>query len=124
MFGIRLKALRKERRLTLDDISGALGFTRSTYAGYEQEYRKPPLDSLEVLANYHNVSVDYILGLTNDRDPKKVETNMEEYLKKGDLNWGGVPLTDEELKPIRDLLEMIVRDRLPHDINTNKKSRQ
>ena len=114
MYSVRLRELRKEFRYTLDDIAKKLDIARSTYAGYETGHRKPSLETLSQLATIYNVSTDYILGLTNERDPKKVEYNASEYLKKEDLNWNGIPLSDEELKPIRDLLEVIVRDRIPN----------
>lgn len=113
MYGVRLKELRKEKRLTIDECSADLGINRSTYNGYERRFRKPPIEFLAKAAQYYNVSTDYIIGLTDERDPKIVESNVQEYLKKGNLNWDGVPLTDEELKPIREILEIVVRDRLP-----------
>lgn len=113
MYGNRLRELRKEKNLTIDEMAAQLEFTRSTYAGYERKFRKPPLDAITKIAKFHDVSTDYLLGLTEEREPKKVEYNMKEYLKKGNLNWGGVPLNEEELKPIRELLEIVVRDRLP-----------
>lgn len=113
LYGQRLRELRKEKRWTLEEVANKIGISRSAYAGYEQETRKPTITTLIALSNLHNISVDYILGLTNDRNIKEVENNVHEYLKKDNLTWDGVPLTDEELKPIRDLLEIIVRDRLP-----------
>ena len=114
MYGERLKGLRKERNMTIEDLSTALGFPRSTYAGYETEKRKPSIETIIRLAEFYNVSTDYILGLSDDRDPKKVENNIKEYLKKEGLNWDGRPLSDEELKPIKEILEIVVRDRLPN----------
>mgnify|MGYP001943275663 FL=1 len=113
MYGVRLRILRKANGWTIDDMADRLNIGRSTYAGYETEHRKPSIETLSELAKIFNVSTDYILGLTDDKDPKKVENNAYEYLKKENLNWNGVPLSDEELKPIRDLLEVVVRDRLP-----------
>lgn len=113
MFGDRLRELRVSRNWSIEDVSNKIGIGTSTYGGYEKEYRKPPIQNLIKLANLYDVSVDYILGLTNEKNIKDIEYNAYEYLKKGDLNWKGIPLTDEELKPIRDLLEVVVRDRLP-----------
>ena len=118
MYSVRIRELRKEHRYTLDDIAQRLGIARSTYAGYETGHRKPAIETLFEIAKIYNVSTDYILGLTDEKDPKKIEYNASEYLKKGNLNWDGIPLTDEELKPIRDLLEVIVRDRLPKRHNS------
>jgi hypothetical protein len=40
--------------------------------------------------------------------------------REKDFHFDGVPLTDEELKPLRDLLEVVVRDRLPKLIQKEK----
>lgn len=114
MFGIRLKNLRKAKNWTIDDVSQKIEVGRSTYAGYETERRKPPIETISKLAAIHDVSTDYILGLTDEPSPNRIEYNASEYLKKDDLNWNGVPLSDQELKPIRDLLEVVIRDRLPN----------
>ncbi|WP_373896349.1 helix-turn-helix domain-containing protein [Virgibacillus sp. CBA3643] len=114
MYGERLKYLRKERHWTIEDVSEKIGVGHSTYAGYEREYRKPPIETLSAFAELYGVSTDYILGLTDEKEPKKIEYNASEYLKKENLNWDGVPLTDEELKPIRDLMEVVIRDRMPN----------
>lgn len=113
MYGKRLKNLRNDKRLTMEELSNELDMRRSTYAGYEKETRKPPIDVLITLADYHNVSVDYILGLTDNPVSNKQNNDIKEYLMSGKFTWDGVPLSEDELKPIKDLLEIVVRDRLP-----------
>ena len=114
MYGERLKRLRKERGLTIDEVSEKLDLARSTYAGYETENRKPPIENIIKFAEFHDTSVDYILGLTDNRQSKKNDTEFSLYLKNENLTWNGVPLSEEELKPIKDILEIVVRDRLPY----------
>ena len=113
MYGSRLKELRNKAHWTIEEVAEKLEVSRSTYAGYETEDRKPPINNLIKLSKLFNVSVDYILGLTDEPDIKELEYDVSKYLKKENLNWNGAPLTDEELSPIRDLLEVIVRDKLP-----------
>lgn len=114
MFGVRLKELRTKRRWTIEEVAEKIDVGRSTYAGYETEDRKPPIQNLIKLSKLFDVSVDYILGLTDEPDIKNLEYNASNYLKKDNLHWNGVPLSDKELGPIIDLLEVIVRDRLPN----------
>lgn len=113
MYGERLKGLRKNRHWTIEEVAEKLGVGRSTYAGYEVEDRKPPIQNLIKLSKLFEVSVDYILGLTDEPDIKELEYDASKYLRKDNLNWNGVPLTEDELAPIVELLEVIVRDRLP-----------
>ncbi|RKH76993.1 helix-turn-helix domain-containing protein [Corallococcus sp. AB032C] len=120
MIGKRLREVRKKRGLTLQEIADKLGVARSTYAGYESDYRQPPLEILVQIADILKTSTDYLLGLTDNPYPKEPTRNAKELLKENDLHWDGVPLTDEELKPLRDLLELVVRDRLPKIIQDEK----
>lgn len=113
MIGKRLKDLRQNKRKTLEEVSTAVGVARSTYAGYESEHREPPNEIIISLADYYNVSTDYLLGVTDLPDPKDPELNAKVLLGSGALHWDGVPLEDEELKPIRQLLEIVVKQRLP-----------
>lgn len=113
MFGKRLKELRKKKGLTIEEVAEMLDLGRSTYAGYETETRKPPLENIIKLAQFYNTSSDYILGLTDNPQSRENDTNFKLFLEGKNLTWDGVPLTDEELKPIKDLLEIIVRDRIP-----------
>jgi transcriptional regulator with XRE-family HTH domain len=122
LLGERLRGLRKKRRLTLQDMADKLGVARSTYAGYESNYRQPDLDILVQIAEILQTSTDYLLGLTDNPYPKEPTRNTKDLLKEKDLHWDGVPLTDEELKPLRDLLELVVRDRLPKAIQEEKEN--
>ena len=63
----RMKELRKERRLRQEDIAAALGLSLSAYCRYEQGKREPTASVLEDMADYYNVSVDYLLGRRNSR---------------------------------------------------------
>jgi transcriptional regulator with XRE-family HTH domain len=120
LIGKRLREVRKKRGLTLQEIADKLGVARSTYAGYESDYRQPPLEILVQIADILKTSTDYLLGLTDNPYPKEPTRNAKELLKENDLHWDGIPLTDEELKPLRDLLELVVRDRLPKIIQDEK----
>ena len=65
----RLKGLREDRDLLQKDIAKYLDVTQVAYSCYEIGRRQIPVDALIKLANYYNVSVDYILGLTDERKP-------------------------------------------------------
>lgn len=63
---VRLKELRHAKKLKQNDVSFDLGISITCYAGYEQGYREPNLDTLKQLAIYFGVSTDYLLGLEDD----------------------------------------------------------
>ena len=58
----RLKELRNQRKLTLDDIETKTGIKRGTYSNYENNKTEPKLATWQKLADYFNVSVPYIRG--------------------------------------------------------------
>lgn len=62
----RLIQLRTERHLLQKDIAGELGISLRSYQRYEKGERKPDSDILLALANLFSISVDYILGRTNN----------------------------------------------------------
>ena len=63
---MKLKELRKANGLLQSDIANALGISKATYSTYEIGTRTPPADMLCKLADYFNVTTDYLLGRTLD----------------------------------------------------------
>ena len=66
IFTSRLKALRLEKGLTLEQLGNELQSTKGTFANLENSKKKPSLDMAIKLCNYFNVSSDYLLGLSDD----------------------------------------------------------
>lgn len=69
MFAQRLAQLRQEKGIYQKDIAKHLGITTSAYGFYEQNKRQPDQSTLQSLADFFNVSVDYLLGRANERRP-------------------------------------------------------
>ena len=59
---IRLKQLRTENDVNQYDVAKLLDVTRQAYSRYEREERELGYDMLCKLADYFNVSVDYLIG--------------------------------------------------------------
>lgn len=66
-FSFRLKNLRKEKNISQEKLANDLGYSRSTIANYEQNTRLPSADVLTRIADYFEVSLDYLLGRSNIR---------------------------------------------------------
>lgn len=62
----RLKELRKQQKLTQQQVADAVGIGMQAYAYYEKEERDPSPDTLCRLADFFNVSVDELLGRTSE----------------------------------------------------------
>ena len=66
-FSSRLKALRKSQKITQESLAKIIGVERSSVGKYEANNVIPSIDVLNRIADYFNVSVDYLLGReTND----------------------------------------------------------
>lgn len=63
---IRLKELRKQRRLSQIRVSIDLNMNQNTLSRYETGRREADYKTLILLADYYNVSIDYILGRTEN----------------------------------------------------------
>lgn len=66
---MRLKDLREDSDLTQQKIAEYLNIKQNIYCQYERGLRQIPIDLLVRLAEFYNVSVDYILNLTNVKAP-------------------------------------------------------
>lgn len=66
MFYNRLRELREDRDLLQRDISEILNCTQVCYSRYELGKRDIPTEVLVKLADYYSVSIDYILGQTDN----------------------------------------------------------
>ena len=66
-YGTIIKKLREEQNKTQQEIASILGIARQTYNHYEIQDSIIPLKHLNNLANYYNVSIDYIFELTKQR---------------------------------------------------------
>ena len=101
----KIKALRKQKKQTQQNIADLLNVRRSTYGEYERGKILPPMDKLKVLADHFGVTIDYLIG---NEQPEENEIDVSEQLKEaleqlknnGDLYFNGIPLEDES----RDLL--------------------
>ena len=64
-FKERLKALREDNDITQEELAIILNISRTAYAGYENSTREPSLTTLIKIADYFDVSLDYLLCRTN-----------------------------------------------------------
>lgn len=69
MYFQRLEDLRVDSDRTQADIANFLGCQREVYRRYEKGTRQIPVDMLIQLSRLYNVSIDYLVGLTNEKKP-------------------------------------------------------
>ena len=72
----RLRELRKSRKESQKDMANYLGIHRTTYVKYETAVSEPDIKTLQKLADFFNVTTDYLLRRTDDpASPIKKESD-------------------------------------------------
>ena len=69
MYYNRLREIREDNSLTQSDIAKVLNTTQQQYSKYELGIQILPLEKINILANYYNTSIDYLIGRTDERKP-------------------------------------------------------
>ncbi|MEG2412376.1 MAG: helix-turn-helix transcriptional regulator [Clostridium sp.] len=80
MFGDRIKDLRVEMKLTQEDIAIKFNISRQAIANWESGLREPSMQNIIELANFYNVSIDYLFGQTSIKENFKANKELEEYI--------------------------------------------
>ena len=67
IFSIRLKALRNESKVSSASLASSVGVSRPAISQFENAANAPSIDTLIALADYFNVSLDYLVGRSDVR---------------------------------------------------------
>ena len=134
----RLKSLRESKQLTQQELADKLYLSRVRYNNYETGKRSPDYDTLQVIANFYDVSIDYLLGNTDnpnseitltDKDEKDIAKTMqklkEQLSNDQGLMFDGDVLDEETAKLLLAAIEQ--QERMIKKINkkyTPKKYRK
>ncbi|MBQ8904627.1 MAG: helix-turn-helix transcriptional regulator [Oscillospiraceae bacterium] len=71
MYFQRLRDLREDKDLNQTQIAELLFTSQTVYSRYERGFQTIPVEHLLILADFYDVSVDYILGRTNNKSTNK-----------------------------------------------------
>lgn len=93
ILGKRLKLLRKANELTQIELAKSLGLAFSTISMYERGERMPDFETMEAIADYFNVTMDYLYGKTDI--PNEAATIIKD--ENGQQQSKSKPFTDETL---------------------------
>lgn len=110
----RLKELRLENGLRQKDVAEKIGVCTASYGFYENWINKPDPETLVKLAKLYNVSIDYLLGITDDFGVSTAAPTSDTY-------------TTEEKQIIQDYRKLtrgmreILRTTLKAMVNDSKK---
>ncbi len=102
ILGKRIKKLRENKNLNQLEFSKILNISNTTLSQYEAGNRTPSDEIKEKVADYFNVSVDYLLGRT---EKCNFEDDGSEYKKFYNFDVSNLP--EEAIKQIEDYIEFV-----------------
>jgi len=68
IFAIRLRALRRNAKLSQSDLANIIGMSKSSVNMYERGEREPSFETMEAIADFFNVDMDFLYGRSIDDD--------------------------------------------------------
>ena len=133
MFGDRLKLLRKNCNYTQKELGEKLNVSGRVIGYYESNERFPDKETLTRLADFFEVSVDYLLGRTdikNNVKDYKIDTNknnndndiekmIDELMEQKGLMLCGEPMSEEDIFLLRNSIRSTIE--LAKTMKANKK---
>lgn len=102
MFPIRLKTLRNECGWTQADLAGRINVSPKTIGTWERGTREPPIETITKLSDIFDVSADYLLGKTSEKNAVS-PPESDDILTMYKIDTRG--LTEEEIADMREELE-------------------
>lgn len=109
----RIKDLASKQGLSLNQLETRLGISTNSLYGIKKA--NPKSDRLQEIANYFNVSTDYLLGRTDN--PNLADNDIgytREDLREMAINaktFDGKPLTDDDVEAITNIIEIYLKGR-------------
>ncbi len=94
----RLEELRDEKDLKKKDVAKIIGVVESVYSEWENGKLSIPTKRLNELANFYEINIDYILGLTDIRLHMKTKNELD------------IDIVSTRLKEIRKFLKLTMRE--------------
>ena len=109
-FGERLKKLRTNKHMTQDELGEIFESPKaqSTVGTWERGVRQPSMEDLVRIAQFFNVSIDYLLGISEEE--RRVETfkednpkELKEFLQQNSVLFNGAELSAEDKRRMTDI---------------------
>ena len=114
MFGDRLKSLRNRKGLSQAEFAKQIGVSKSSVNMYERGEREPNFETLETIADYFNVDLDYLMGKSEIENraraaiiPFKPDDRNVLRLAGRDGSYLERTLTDDQLRALTAILDQM-----------------
>lgn len=122
IIGKRLKTARENVKMTQMNAAKKLGISNGTLSGYERNYRDPDTEILNNMANLYGVSVEWLMGRTDNitevtpqsKEEKDIAKRLEVFKKdlesSDGLAFNGEPMSEEAKDSLLASMEIIFRE--------------
>jgi len=107
MIGFRIKDLRKNKRMSQSDLGKMIGVSQTTVTAWETGRAEPASAYISKLADFFNVSADYLLGRPekkNNDDEYTDNTALEKALDNA-KSFDGKPMSDHDREIVRGIIK-------------------
>lgn len=120
-FSSRLRQLRNDAGITQDELAKIIGVSKSSVNMYERGEREPGFETMEAIADYFNVDMDYLYGRSDVKNAAKraydsmfiepkvrnelLYYTMYKYTKDSPIDYDAIPEADRE--PVRKAAQFI-----------------
>lgn len=109
LFSIRFKEERKNKGLTQEQLAKEFFLNKSSISRYEKGTQMPEMVMLQKFAEYFDVSVDYLLGRTDERNVHKEKSKLDEGIKTIAAHRINIneDLPDDAIEKINEYIKMV-----------------
>ena len=116
MLSLILKELRSRKNITQSDLASALGVSLGAVGNWESNKRMPDYETLKKLADYFDVSIDYLLGRETKKAPGVQDNGGSNVITIAARDGGVIErkLSDDQLNALKAIL-----DQMPELDNNN-----
>lgn len=111
MLNIRLRELRHNKNLSQADVAEFLRISRQAYNFYETGKREPDNETLQKLASFFDVSTDYLLGRTDERNSGSISNDEDWPSDVKVMMRDASKLNDEQKEIVRRLIKEFVNEK-------------
>ena len=111
MFGRKLKSLRERKEMSQGEVAKYFNLTNATYCRYENEIHQPDYEMLKRIANFFNVSIDYLLD--NDKNMAATEkiVDLRQFIMNGSYTVQSRFPTSKERRMLNKIVNAVFEER-------------
>ena len=106
----KLRYLRKHQELSQAEVAKNLNVMQSTYSNYEQGIREPDISTIKKLANFFNVTTDYLLENDKQFDDTNDIVDFNHFILNGRYTIHSKFLNDKERKRLNNVINAMYEE--------------